>query len=107
MDRARVVSLATVGLALLLLVFALTLFVQTKDPLVLIFGIVFALNFVLMAGAIVHALVRDDLAGVQRLIWMAISFFVTPGIALGAIVYFALGRARTAALFRDVGGSSR
>lgn len=60
------------------------------------------LNAALVIGAIVHALVRDDLTGVQRIVWVAIAFFVTPVVALGAIVYFALGRERTATLFRDV-----
>lgn len=62
----------------------------------------FALNVVLIVAAIVHALVRDDLTGMQRLIWIAIAFFITPVVAVGAIVYFALGRERTSTLFRDV-----
>ena len=62
-------------------------------------------NLVLIVAAIVHALARDDLADVQRMVWVAIAFFVTPVVALGAIVYFALGRQRTRDLFRDLGGA--
>ncbi|HVM44869.1 MAG TPA: hypothetical protein VM582_02945 [Candidatus Thermoplasmatota archaeon] len=71
----------------------------------IIFGVfgLMIVNFALIIAAIVHALVRDDLTGVQRIIWIAIAFFVTPIVALGAIVYFALGKQRTHDLFRDVG----
>lgn len=67
----------------------------------------FALNIVLVVAGIVHALVREDLNTPQRLIWVAIVFFVTPIVALGAIVYFALGRARTREIFRDVNPGGR
>lgn len=69
--------------------------------IVAVFGLI-AINFCLIVAAIVHALVRADLTGTQRIVWIAIVFFVTPIVALGAIVYFALGRERTSALFRDV-----
>lgn len=66
------------------------------------FVLLFLANFALIVAAIIHALRRDDLTGAQRLIWIAIAFFITPVIALGAIVYFAMGRERTRELFRDV-----
>lgn len=65
-----------------------------------------AVNFGLIIAAIVHALVRTDLTGAQRIAWIAIAFFVTPVVAVGAIVYFALGRERTRELFRDLGAPS-
>lgn len=58
-------------------------------------------GFVLTVAAVIHALVRDDLTGIQRLIWILISVF----IPFGALVYFLLGRTRTRDLFRDVGAS--
>lgn len=60
-------------------------------------------NFGLIVAAVVHALTRDDLTSIQRLVWILIAVLVTPVVSLGAIVYFALGRERTRALFRDVG----
>lgn len=82
-------------------VFGFALGMPEAALIFLIFMVAIA-NFGLVVAAIIHILVRDDLSGVQRLIWIAIAFFVTPIVALGAIAYFALGRARTASLFRDV-----
>lgn len=60
-------------------------------------------GLVLTVAVGVHALVRKDLTGTQRIIWILIAIFVP----FGALVYFLLGRARTAELFRDVGGAGR
>lgn len=96
---------AAAALALLVVVAGLLMFVRTKDPMLLVFGIL-ASTWLLLVAAVVHILLRDDLTGVQRLAWLAVVVFVTPGVAVGAIVYLALGRARTAALFRDLGRGS-
>ena len=104
-----------VGIALgvlFIVAFLLAAFVARIGPglpeLALIGGVVllFVANLALIVGAIVHALVRDDLTGTQRLVWIAIAFFITPVIALGAIVYFVMGRKRTSELFRDVAATS-
>lgn len=64
-------------------------------------------NFAVIIAAVVSILTRDDLTGIQRLVWVLISVFVTPVLSLGAIVYFALGRERTRTLFRDLGQPAR
>ncbi|HWH08859.1 MAG TPA: PLDc N-terminal domain-containing protein [Candidatus Thermoplasmatota archaeon] len=69
-----------------------------EGALILVILLVVLGGLVVTVAAVVHALVRDDLAGVQRLAWLAIVVFVP----FGALVYLLLGRRRTAAMFRDV-----
>lgn len=57
----------------------------------------------LVVWAIVDALVRPDLTGLQRLVWILIAFFVNFLVPIGAIAYLVMGRERTAKVFEDLG----
>lgn len=106
MARTGVVVAAVVGVFVLVLFLALaavTGFGRRMGPAELglfgLFALFGILGFVLAFAAAIHALVRDDLGGIQRLIWIALAMF----IPFGGLVYFLLGRARTRELFRDIG----
>lgn len=101
--RPRTITVTAIVVAALVLVVGVLVFMQTRDPMMLLFMGVPALNVVLILGAVLHVLVRHDLTGVQRLVWIAIAVFATPGFAVGAVLYLLLGPERTAALFRDLG----
>lgn len=108
MDRRvlwLVAGLLLVPLAFGMMLFSVIFFIRTGDPMVLFFGlfnVVGTLSLVLIVVAVAHALTRDDLTSEQRLVWVAVSVFATPILAVGALVYLALGRERTAGLFRDL-----
>jgi uncharacterized membrane-anchored protein YitT (DUF2179 family) len=62
------------------------------------FALMSLAGFVLPLVAAVHVLVRDDLEDLQRLVWLLVVVFI-PFLWL---VYFALGKERTANLFDDL-----
>ena len=93
-----------VGLAALVLLASLMLFVRSGDAMILVFGLV-GLSWLAIVLAVVSVLARPDLTGPQRLAWLAVVVFVSPVVPVGAIAYFAMGRERTRGLFRDLGGA--
>lgn len=76
-------------------------FVRTADVMLLIMAFA-AAGTVLALVAAAHVLLRPDLTGPQRIIWLLIVVFVNPVLPLGAGVYLLLGPERTRALFSDV-----
>lgn len=73
-----------------------------SQPFFGVFGVLFGalalLSFVLQIVAAVHVLVRDDMEDLQKLVWVLLVVFV-PFLWL---VYFLLGKERTAAIFDDL-----
>ena len=61
---------------------------------------VVAANLGLFAGALLHLLMRDDLAPRARLAWIGVLWLVVPVFAGGAIAYLLLGKRRTARIFQ-------
>lgn len=110
MDKARAITaVAVVGTLVLFLAMASFVmgfagFGVGEVFVMLAVGLALA-NFLVIVAAVVHALTRDDLGTLQRLVWVLLSVFVTPVVAVGAIVYFALGRERTRTLFSDAGAA--
>lgn len=109
MDRGKLA--VGIGVGLVLLVFFAFAALVTGFPFLgpveaafMLVPLLMLANVVLIVAAVVHALVRDDLGGIQRLVWIALAVLVTPIVALGAIVYFVLGRERTREIFGDIGG---
>jgi hypothetical protein len=102
MARALAIILPSAVVAVLLMGLAYVIGFPAMPPFFLVVVLLALANVGLIVGACVHVLVRDDLTGVQRLVWLALSIFLTPILAVGAILYFALGRERTRVLFRDV-----
>lgn len=105
MQRRTVLFIALGACLVLLLGFAGFAMSLGAFELMLVVPILLAVlaNLGLIIAAVIHALTRDDLTSLQRLVWVLVSVFVTPVVSLGAIVYFVLGRERTRELFRDAG----
>lgn len=106
--KAAVLTFAGVAVALYL---ALSVFVggAVTFPLnvVAILLLAIVLDVALMAAAVVHILLRDDLSSHQRIVWLLLVVLLTPVVAAGAIAYFALGKRRTHELFQDLAQTRR
>lgn len=79
---------------------------RTQDVMLLFFALGLATMLLVLVAA-AHVLLRKDLAGVQRLVWLLAVVFVNPVLPLGAGAYLLMGRARTRALLADVAAGGR
>jgi hypothetical protein len=110
MSRASAIGIV-VGVAIVLLLLVAYVIgapggVADALPFPLFVVLLLAVNLSLVVAGIISVLTRPDLIGAQRLVWLGIIVLLNPIVALGALLYFWLGKDRTSTLFRDLGGGA-